>query len=142
MRGDVRIVARRISAVVRPIRLSLGVALVSLAACLPTGIMSLARFDAEAVEPRTWALLIWCALTASFGCTALWYRGVAHVETWAAGLATAAVPVSALAVSVLILGERIAAAQAAGAALVIVAIAVGALSRRQQDERLRVAKPT
>lgn len=124
------IVARGISEKVKPLRLSMGVALVSLAVCAPTGIAGLARFDWTGIEPRNWALLAWYALTASILCTALWYRGVAHVETWAAGLATTAVPVAALAVSVVVLGEEIGGKQIAGAALVIAAIALGALSRR------------
>lgn len=127
------IVARGISAHMKPLRLSLGVALVSLLACLPVGASGLARFDAATVEPRMWALFVWYALTASIVCTALWYRGVAHVETWAAGLATAAVPVSALGVSALVLGEAIAPVQMAGAALVIGAIAIGTLSQRGDD---------
>lgn len=124
------IVARGISGKLAPLRLSLGVALVSLAVCVPTGVPAMSRFDWSAIEPLTWALFIWYAATASILCTALWYRGVAHVERWAAGLATAAVPVAALAVSVLVLGERIGAIQLAGAALVIAAIAVGTLARR------------
>ncbi len=125
------IVARKISTHLGPLRLSLGVALVSLAACLPFALPGLARFEWASVEPRMWALFAWYVATASIACTALWYRGVAHVERWAAGLATAAVPVAALVVSALVLGERIEAAQIAGAALVVVAIAVGTLSQRR-----------
>lgn len=124
------IVARGISARVRPLRLSLGVALVSLAVCLPFGIVGLARFDLAAVAWQTWLLLAWYTATASILCTALWYLGVAHVERWAAGLATAAVPVSALVVSALVLGEPIGPAQIAGAALVIGAIVLGTVARR------------
>ena len=128
------IVARGISTRLRPIRLSLGVALVSLACCLPFVLPGLAGFEPARVDATTWALLVWYTLTASMLCTALWYRGVAHVAAWAAGLATAAVPVAALAVSVLWLGERIAPPQIVGAALVVAAIAVGTLAQRTRRE--------
>ncbi len=125
------IVARGISTRLRPIRLSLGVALVSLAICLPTGLPALTRLAPGAIDATTWALFAWYSLTASVLCTVLWYRGAAHVEPWAAGLATAAVPVAALTVSALFLGELISAIQLCGAALVVAAIAAGTLSSRQ-----------
>ncbi len=124
------IVARGISTRLRPIRLSLGVALVSLGLCLPTGLPAVAQLSPGAIGGATWALFAWYALTASVLCTVLWYRGAAHVEPWAAGLATAAVPVTALAVSALFLGEHISPLQIGGAALVVAAIAAGTLGGR------------
>jgi drug/metabolite transporter (DMT)-like permease len=124
------IVARGVSRQIRPMRLSLAVALASFVVSVPIGLTSLLRFDASAPSLAAWALLVWYALTSSIVCTALWYRGVAHVEAWAAGLATTAVPVAALAVSVVVLDEALLLPRLAGAALVIAAIAVGTLSRR------------
>jgi drug/metabolite transporter (DMT)-like permease len=124
------IAARGISRRLAPLRLSLGVALVSLGASLPLGLIGIAHADLSAVEPRIWALLGWYTLTASVVCTALWYAGAGHVEAWAAGLATAAVPVAALVVAVAVLGERLTPLQVLGAMLVIVSIAVGTLSKR------------
>ena len=54
-----------------------------------------------------WLLGTWYALAASVICLWLWYRGLPYVETWLAGLATAAIPVVALATSALYLGETI-----------------------------------
>jgi len=51
-----------------------------------------------------------------------------HAETWLAGLATAAMPVAALATSALYLGEAIGLAQLAGAVLVIGGNPAGRLS--------------
>lgn len=122
--------ARRISTEIGPLRLSLAVALVGLAGCLPPAAVALASSHWAGIELGTAALFVWYALTASVLCTVLWYRGVAHVERWAAGLATAVVPVAALVVAVLVLGETIGAAQVAGAALVVAAIGAGTLARR------------
>ena len=124
------LVARRISTEIGPMRLSLAVALVCLIVCAPFGVTALSSYDWRAIDARSACLFVWYAMTASIVCTVLWYRGVAHVETWAAGLATTAVPVSALAVSVLILGEPLSAAQLAGASLVIAAILAGTLARK------------
>jgi drug/metabolite transporter (DMT)-like permease len=100
--------------------------------CAPFGIGGVLRLDASTVSPGLWVLLVWYAMTASVLCTVLWYRGVAHVERWAAGLATAAVPVTALAVAAVVLGERISAAQMTGGALVVGAIAAGTLCGRRR----------
>jgi drug/metabolite transporter (DMT)-like permease len=83
------------------------------------------------VAAGTWLLGLWYALASSVVCLWLWYRGLPHVETWLAGLATAAVPVAALAVSALYLDEAIGLSRLAGAALVIAAIALGALAPRR-----------
>ena len=122
--------ARTISGEVGPMRLSLAVALVGFAVSLPVAVPSLAGFAFAGVGAGGGALLVWYALTASVACTALWYRGVGRVPTWAAGLATTAVPVAALGVSAVVLGETIAPLQVTGAALVVGAIAAGALARR------------
>lgn len=124
------VAARGISREVPPLRLSLAVALVSLAFCMAPAWSALARLDLRQVEPRVWGLFVWYVLAASVLGTYLWYRGVGHVESWAAGLATAAVPVAALTVSAIFLQETIAPTQWLGAALVVTAIAAGTLTRR------------
>jgi drug/metabolite transporter (DMT)-like permease len=122
------LLSQAISAVFKPVRLSLGVSLVSLVVSLPFALSALSGFDWSAITPGLWALATWYALSASAFCTILWYRGAPHVETWLAGLATAALPVAALAVSATFLGEEIGIVRLAGAALVIAAIGLGALS--------------
>lgn len=129
------ILAATVSRAAKPLRLSLAVSLISLAVCLPFAVPSFADIGMAAIPIHVWGLLCWYALTASALCTVLWYRGAAHVEPWAAGLATAAVPISAMVVSVAALGERITAIQLAGAALVVAAISVGMLAQRRQSKQ-------
>ena len=129
------LLSQGMSAVFRPIRLSLGVSLVSLAVSLPLAAPQLASFAWSSVAPGTWVLATWYALSASAICTVLWYRGAPHVETWMAGLATAALPVAALVVSAAFLGEEIGIVRLAGAALVIAAIGLGALSPGTVERR-------
>lgn len=128
--------ARRIAAQLGPIRLSLAVSVVSLAACLFALPPDAAEILAGLSKATTLLLVVWYALTSSVVCTVLWYRGVRHVEPWAAGLATAALPVVALVASRIVLGEPISWQQGLGAVLVVAAIAVGAFSRRPDGRSL------
>lgn len=122
------LVSGRISAIYRPIRLSLGVSAAGLLLSLPVGLPEIMALQATQVRPVIWLAAVWYALSASVFCTILWYRGAPHVETWLAGLATAALPVSALAVSAAAFGEVIDPARLAGAGLVIAGIVLGALA--------------
>ena len=122
------LLGKRLAPPYRPLRLALGANLVGLVLSLPLALMELPAFDPASVRPETWVLAVWYSLAASVICLWLWYRGLPYVETWLAGLATAAIPVAALGMSALYLGEVIGPARLAGAALVIAAIVLGALA--------------
>lgn len=123
------LLGKRLAPPYRPLRLALGANLVGLALSIPLAIPQLGHFDPASVTPAIWLLGTWYALAASVLCLWLWYRGLPYVETWLAGLATAAVPISALAASALYLGESIDTPQLLGAALVVAAIVLGALAK-------------
>jgi drug/metabolite transporter (DMT)-like permease len=125
------VLGKRLAPPYRPLRLALGANLVGLVLAVPLALIDAAGFDVRAVRTEVWLLGVWYALAASVICLWLWYRGLPHVETWLAGLATAAIPLTALAASALFLGETIGPARLAGAALVIAAIVVGALAPRK-----------
>ena len=122
------LLGKRLAPPYRPLRLALGANLAGLALAVPLALPHLPAFAPASVPAGIWALAIWYALASSVVCLWLWYRGLPHVETWLAGLATAAVPVAALAVSALYLSEAIGLPRLAGAGLVIAAIALGALA--------------
>jgi len=122
------ILGKRLAPPYRPLRLALGANLVGLMLALPLAAIDAPSFDARAVTPGMWLLGTWYALAASVICLWLWYRALPYVETWLAGLATAAIPLTALAASALFLGEAIGPAKLAGAALVIGGIVLGAMS--------------
>jgi drug/metabolite transporter (DMT)-like permease len=126
---------KRLAPPYRALRLALGANLAALVLTVPLAISELATFDPRTVPIDIWRLGTWYALSASVFCLWLWYRGLPHVETWLAGLATAAMPVAALACSALYLGEAIGPARLAGAALVIAGIVIGALSAPRQVSR-------
>ncbi len=122
------LVSRSISRVLRPFRLSLAVSLVSLMVCLGLAVLVPGRFVLGQLGSGIIMLMIWYALTSSVVCTALWYRGAPHVEPWAAGMATAALPVAALLGSAAFIGETISWAQLAGGLMVVLAIAAGTIT--------------
>jgi drug/metabolite transporter (DMT)-like permease len=124
------ILGKRLAPPYRPLRLALGANVAGLLLAAPLALSDVPGFDPRSVSLQLWLLAIWYTLAASVFCLWLWYAALPFVETWLAGLATAAIPVAALAGSALYLGEEIRAAQLAGAVLVIAAIAIGALSAR------------
>jgi drug/metabolite transporter (DMT)-like permease len=91
-------------------------------------------FDIAAVPRAIWLMGTWYALSASVFCLWLWYRGLPHVEAWLAGLTTAAIPVTALAGSTLVLAGSIEARKLLGGALVLAAIVLEAAA---QPSKLR-----
>jgi drug/metabolite transporter (DMT)-like permease len=122
------ILGKRLAPPYRALRLALGVNVAGLVMAIPLALLDAPTFDVRSVTPQMWALGTWYALSASVLCLWLWYSGLPYVETWLAGLATAAMPVVALAMSAVYLGEPIGPARLAGAALVIAGIVLGALS--------------
>jgi drug/metabolite transporter (DMT)-like permease len=122
------LLGKRLTPPYRPLRLALGANLVGLALSLPLALAAAEGLELRSIPLSIWLLGTWHALTASVVCLWLWYRGLPYVETWLAGLTTAAVPLAALAVSALYLGEAIGLPKVAGAALVIGAIVLGALA--------------
>jgi drug/metabolite transporter (DMT)-like permease len=135
------IFGKRLAPPYRPLRLALGANLVGLVLSIPLAIGAWGSFDPLAVRPSVWLLGVWYALAASVFCLWLWYWGLPHVETWLAGLATAALPVTALAASALYLHEPIGWPKLAGAALVVAGIVLGALASPAVSARRHERRP-
>ena len=122
------LLGKRLAPPYQPLRLALGANLVGLGFAAPLALLEM-PFDVAAVSRSIWLLGIWYALSASVFCLWLWYRGLPDVETWLAGLTTAAIPVTALAASALFLAETIDAWKLLGGALVLGAIVLGAVAQ-------------
>jgi drug/metabolite transporter (DMT)-like permease len=126
------ILAKSLSVVLRPIRLALGANVAGIFLALPLAVPDLAQLDAGNVRLITVFQAIFYALSASVFALLLWYRALPHVETATAGLMTTALPLSAITVSALFLGEKIAATQLIGALFVITALWLGAGAFRRR----------
>jgi drug/metabolite transporter (DMT)-like permease len=72
----------------------------------PLGIWAAIGFDFQGVSAGMWWLLLFYALAASVWTVWLWMTGLKHVSAARAGVFTVMLPVSAAAVGVLALGER------------------------------------
>ena len=89
----------------------------------------------QPLDPRALAGVAWVALVPTVLGYVLWYAGAERVSAAEASLYTGLLPVSALALAALVLGEAISARQLAGAACVLAAIAVSAAMRRPARRR-------
>ncbi|HUS98654.1 MAG TPA: DMT family transporter [Hyphomicrobiaceae bacterium] len=134
------VVSQRMSLAFRPIRLSLGVSLMGFGLSLPLAVWEIWQIGMPAISSTIWLLALWYALSSSVFCTILWYRGAGFVEPWMAGLATAALPVTAVVISTSLLGEPLTLHRTMGAAMVVAALMAGALLTGRQPARPRPAK--
>lgn len=92
---------------------------------LPFGLWQALYFDFSSVSSPTWLLLIFYSLAASIWTVWLWMTGLKTVPASQAGVFTVLLPISAAAVGVLILSERMQSLQilAFGVALIGVVLA-------------------
>lgn len=116
----------------------MGTPLVPLAqATTMTGLGLVLTLPFATIEVAEWALPIpalaavgWYALVPTVGGFLLWYAGAARVPGSEAAVFTAVAPVTAVLLSVLVLGEEFGAAQAFGLAAVALAILILAMPSR------------
>lgn len=88
----------------------------------PFGLWQAMHFEFSAVTGGSWALLLFYSLAASMVSVWLWMRGLERVPASSAGVYTVLLPVSAAAVGVVFLGERIDAAQTGAFALALAGV--------------------
>jgi drug/metabolite transporter (DMT)-like permease len=95
---------------------------------LPGGVAELAHTDLAAVSPVGWLSVAYYGAVVTVLAYVFWFAGVTRVAASTAGVFTAVMPVSALALSALLLDEPVSPAQLAGCACVLGSIVL--LSRR------------
>lgn len=126
------ILGKRLAPPYQPFRLSLGANAIGLLLSLPLVLMEGRMGELMRLPVSVWIASIWYVISASVLALWLWYRGLPNVPAWLAGLATTALPISALVVSTVLLGETLDAWRVVGAALVLSSIAIGAMTLRLQ----------
>ncbi len=119
------IFAKRTASVLAPYRMGFVVNLIGLLLIFPFAIMDFTDFSVASVPWRIWLLPVFYALTSSALALILWYRGLAVVPASEAAVFTSAFPISAVAVSILFLGEHPQWAHAAGLVCILAAIFLG-----------------
>jgi drug/metabolite transporter (DMT)-like permease len=116
------VIGKKLTGKVSPKRISALINLWGLALVTPFGIWQALRFDFSAVLPASWSLLVFYAMAASVVTVWLWMTGLKHVPASNAGVFTVLLPVTAAAVGVVFLGERISAVQASAFALALLGV--------------------
>jgi drug/metabolite transporter (DMT)-like permease len=99
------IFARRLAAQRAALRVSALINLWGLALIAPWGLAQWHAVDFAAISPGLWALLAFYSIAASLVSVWLWMTGMKVVPASEAGVFTVALPISATAVGVLLLGE-------------------------------------
>ena len=119
------ILARALSGKVLPFMMAAAMNLIGLLLFTPVALTEVGSIDWAGIPTGIWVLLLIYALTASVISFALWFSGAAAVPANRAGLFTGFLPVSAVLVGALFLGEQLTLAHAVGMACVLVGIALG-----------------
>ena len=105
------VIGKKLTGNVSPRRISALVNLWGLVLVTPLGLWQAARFDFAAVSTQLWWLLLFYSLAASMWTVWLWMTGLRHVPASRAGVFTVMLPITAAAVGLLFLGERVNAMQ-------------------------------
>jgi drug/metabolite transporter (DMT)-like permease len=105
-----------------PLAASTVLSLFGLVWFLPMGLVEAARTDLAAISATGWLVVLYYGAFVTVLAYLFWFAGVTRVPPSTAGVFTAVMPVSALALSALALGEPIGWQQLAGCACVLVGI--------------------
>ena len=100
------VIGKKLTGNVSPRRISALVNLWGLALVTPFGLWQAMSFDFASVSPALWWLLLFYSLAASMWTVWLWMTGLRHVPASRAGVFTVMLPITAAAVGLLFLGER------------------------------------
>ena len=130
------VIGKKLTANVSPRRISALVNLWGLALVTPLGLWQATRFDFAAVPVPLWWLLLFYSLAASMWTVWLWMTGLKHVPASRAGVFTVMLPITAAAVGLLFLGERL-----SGMQLLAFGLALTGLLLATWPERRDAAPP-
>ena len=101
------ILGKRLTASLSAMRISALINLFGFALVLPLGLWQLGDFELSSIGIGSWALLVYYAIAASVLSTWLWLTGLRSVPAHHAGVFTVALPLTATAIGVGVLGETL-----------------------------------
>ena len=125
------VIGKKLTGVLSPKRITALINLWGFALVTPFGLWMAWGFDFSAVTPSSWLLLVFYALAASVWTVWLWMTGLKTVPANQAGVFTVMLPISAAVVGILVLGERLNAAQVGAFALALVGVVLATLPQRK-----------
>lgn len=124
------VIGKRLTEGLGPKRISAIINLWGFALVTPLGLWAARSFDFAAVSPGIWSLLVFYALAASVWTVWLWMTGLKTVPASRAGVFTVMLPVSAAAVGVLFMGERLTSMQMLAFGIALLGLVLATLPGR------------
>ncbi|MGQ9723867.1 MAG: DMT family transporter [Tepidimonas sp.] len=124
------VIGKRLTAQLGARRIAAIINLWGLALMTPLGLWAAWRFDWAGVTAPLWGLLVFYGLAASVWTVWLWMTGLRHVPASRAGIFTVMLPVSAAAIGVLLMGERLTPLQWLAFGIALLGLVVATLPAR------------
>ncbi len=125
------VIAKKLTGVLGPKRISSIINLWGLALMTPLGLYAAWHFDFHSVGTSIWVLLVFYGLAASVWTAWLWMTGLRTVPASQAGVFTVMLPVSAALVGVVALGESLTLLQGLAFAAALVGVLLATLPTRR-----------
>jgi len=125
------VIGKRLTDGLGPKRISAIINLWGLALVTPMGLWAALQFDFGAVSMPIWGLLVFYALAASMWTVWLWMTGLKRVPASQAGVFTVMLPISAAAIGVIFMGERLTGLQMLAFAIAMFGLVLATLPARR-----------
>jgi drug/metabolite transporter (DMT)-like permease len=124
------VIGKKLTGSMGPKRISSLINLWGFALVTPLGLWQALQFDFTSVSGSVWLLLLFYSLAASVWTVWLWMTGLRTVPAAQAGVFTVMLPISAAAVGVLLLGERMNGLQIAAFGIALVGVVLATLPEK------------
>ncbi|MES2510479.1 MAG: DMT family transporter [Pseudomonadota bacterium] len=124
------VMGKKLTGVLSPKRITALINLWGFLLITPFGLWAAWRFDFRMVQGSSWLLLLFYSLAASVWTVWLWMTGLKIVPASQAGVFTVLLPVSAAAVGVLVLGEKLGGAQMGAFGIALVGVVLATLPQK------------
>lgn len=124
------VIGKRLTDGLGPKRISAIINLWGFALVSPMGLWAAWHFDFAAVSGSLWTLLVFYALAASMWTVWLWMTGLKRVPASQAGVFTVMLPISAAAIGVLFMGERLTCLQTVAFGIALLGLLLATLPAR------------
>ena len=126
------VIGKRLVGTLSPKRISALINLWGFALVTPFGVWAAWAFDFGAVAAPSWLLLVFYSMAASVWTVWLWMTGLQTVPASRAGVFTVFLPISAAAVGVIFLGEKITGIQALAFGIALLGVVLATLPGKPQ----------
>lgn len=124
------VMGKKLTGVLSPKRITALINLWGFVLITPFGFWAAWHFDFQTVQGSSWLLLLFYSLAASVWTVWLWMTGLKTVPASQAGVFTVLLPVSAAAVGVLVLGEKLGGAQMGAFGIALVGVVLATLPQK------------